>query len=234
MKRIVCLLIAVICILGFKNIEKNENVESRLRTFMEMAESRGFVVTKQYVRVVRQLDTKTLPRVNSKKDFNKFLQKNNVTSSVRIDENEHAYTAVTKEGDTFILSKNGTSFLHNFLYIMQGASENYDNLNKAILKHNYFEKTVRNTQIFSCIESEYNGKMEKDLSYEVSELMKAHSLQFVEQMNEGTFVTVSAYNKLWMDEITVLERKINVQIALKQTRTATHLTIGSPILTIDY
>ena len=59
----------------------------------------------------------------------------------------------------------------------------------------------------------------------------------IESFKEETFVSVSAYNDEWVDDIRTKDKKMNVQVALRQGMrlgSETTVTIGTPIITIEY
>lgn len=59
----------------------------------------------------------------------------------------------------------------------------------------------------------------------------------VEALDEGTFVSVSAYNPEWSQVLETNGKKMNVQVALRQEErlgARTTVTIGTPIITTEY
>ena len=92
-------------------------------------------------------------------------------------------------------------------------------------------------QIFSCASGMWNAKMlNVDLSERATELMHKFDASFVEQLEEETFVSLSAYTTLWNESLLTNNKKMNLQIALRNEEKNNQITvtIGTPILTIEY
>ncbi|MFC0612132.1 YwmB family TATA-box binding protein [Scopulibacillus daqui] len=88
--------------------------------------------------------------------------------------------------------------------------------------------------IFSCVNGKYSGKMKAGLLKRTEQVLAHFSAEKVEQDNEKTFVSVSAYNRYWKDSIETNQRKMNLQVALRTVGNASTITIGTPIITSEY
>ncbi|MFC7391851.1 YwmB family TATA-box binding protein [Scopulibacillus cellulosilyticus] len=88
--------------------------------------------------------------------------------------------------------------------------------------------------IFTCVNGKYSDTMKSGLSKRVEQVLAHFSAEKVEQDNEKTFVSVSAYNRQWKDSIETNQRKMNLQVALRTVGSATSITIGTPIITSEY
>ncbi|MGL4818854.1 MAG: YwmB family TATA-box binding protein [Bacilli bacterium] len=130
-----------------------------------------------------------------------------------------------------VLSRDGRTFVRVDTLTLQGWTK----ATQKEVAHWLNEDKGENTQIYTCMKGVYNGKMDKGLSDWLSDTMKAHSLAKISGTDEGTFVTASAYNALWMDGLqTNSNKKTNVHFALKTETDGTRLWIGTPLLTIEY
>ncbi|MGC4379093.1 YwmB family TATA-box binding protein [Fictibacillus sp. Mic-4] len=90
--------------------------------------------------------------------------------------------------------------------------------------------------VFTCVTGMFNDKMNVGLQSQARKLLHTFSAVPIEELNEKTFVSISAYTRNWNEVIMTKKRKMNVQIALRdkglgKKRT---VTIGTPIITSEY
>lgn len=97
------------------------------------------------------------------------------------------------------------------------------------------EKVFHNrVKIFSCVRANDSAKMKLGLSNEGNQLLKDFSADSIEKINEKTFVSISAYTKEWKNVISTGDKKMNLQVALRKDDGMTTITLGTPIITIEY
>lgn len=96
----------------------------------------------------------------------------------------------------------------------------------------FFEKP----NFYSCATGKFSDTMDIALSYKAKELMKQLNANFVESIEEESFVSLSAYNRLWDTMLRTNNKKMNLQIALRDEgkNKPTRVLIGTPILTAEY
>ncbi|EIT83869.1 hypothetical protein A374_17579 [Fictibacillus macauensis ZFHKF-1] len=89
---------------------------------------------------------------------------------------------------------------------------------------------------FSCISGVHNGTMDVGLYNSALKLMTTFSAVPVEELKEETFVSISAYNKEWNDQLITAHQAMNLQIAIRSEGIGgkTVVTIGTPIITSEY
>ncbi|TLS35816.1 YwmB family TATA-box binding protein [Pseudalkalibacillus caeni] len=124
------------------------------------------------------------------------------------------------------------------LYQVKGAGWSKDKWEKSfsIFLKQKSRMFTKNTQIFSCIQGDAGDTMGIVLYKKAEELLDEFSAEKVEDLKEETFVSVSAYNEAWNDHIVTNDKKMNLQIALRQSGMGgkTTVTIGTPIITTEY
>ncbi|OON83271.1 hypothetical protein BU230_07210 [Klebsiella pneumoniae] len=88
--------------------------------------------------------------------------------------------------------------------------------------------------IYTCVQGVLNDKIEGVLQNKTNQVLKDLSARAIEQIEEGAFVSVSAYNKKWDDALSTNREKINVQIAIRSTDNKDTIVVGTPIITSEY
>ncbi|WP_165820814.1 YwmB family TATA-box binding protein [Pueribacillus theae] len=93
-----------------------------------------------------------------------------------------------------------------------------------------------NPSFFSCISGKINDTMVIALSKRAEQIIHKFDADFVEGIHEETFVSLSAYTELWQTSLETKEKKMNLQIALrnKGKNTPVEVLIGTPILLNEY
>lgn len=90
-------------------------------------------------------------------------------------------------------------------------------------------------QIFTMVKGRELGST--DLDERAEELLQQLSAQKVEQLTETNFVSISAYNEKWNSNLMSKDQMMNLQLGLRQEPILggkTTVTIGTPIITIEY
>lgn len=88
--------------------------------------------------------------------------------------------------------------------------------------------------LYSCVSAYRNDKMKRTLLEEGKRYLKLFSAIPVEQLQEKTFVSISAYNGAWNNAIDTSKKKMNIQAALRNDGDRTIIVLGSPIITVEY
>ncbi|MGA9287269.1 MAG: YwmB family TATA-box binding protein [Anaerobacillus sp.] len=90
--------------------------------------------------------------------------------------------------------------------------------------------------VFTCFQGVKNDTMNIVLYNEADKLLGAFSASKVEEINEETFVSLSAYHKEWKEDLVTNNQSMNIQIALRNTGIGGGITatIGTPIITTEY
>lgn len=140
------------------------------------------------------------------------------------------FTLITYPGN----GRNSTYLIYN----MQVSGFNQEEWRTAY-EHYKSQKTqifTEHAPDFTCFRGVKDVKIEIVLYKEADKLLKAFSASKVEEVNEETFVSLSAYHKKWKANITTNNQRMNLQIALRDTGLggATTVTIGTPIITTEY
>ncbi|MBT2690538.1 YwmB family TATA-box binding protein [Bacillus sp. ISL-47] len=93
-----------------------------------------------------------------------------------------------------------------------------------------------NATIFSCIQGEFNGKINKSLPDTVNQLLAAFKAKEIEALKEDQFISTSAYSPLLGESIETNGKEMNMQLGLrtKGMGAKTTIVIGTPIITIEY
>jgi hypothetical protein len=98
--------------------------------------------------------------------------------------------------------------------------------------HKYFPG---NPTIFTCVDGRLNAKINLVLYDRAQQLIQAFGGRVVEDFQEKTFVSLSAYTDQWKQSIQTKNHPMNLQVALRTTDGSTaRVTIGTPIITTEY
>lgn len=103
------------------------------------------------------------------------------------------------------------------------------NMRRSIAKIFHGQK-----HIFSCVRAYDSDKMKLGLLNQGDRYLKLFSAAPIERLNEKTFVSISAYNNAWNDSINSGNRQMNFQVALRNDGERTIITMGTPIITLEY
>lgn len=91
-------------------------------------------------------------------------------------------------------------------------------------------------RFFTCVTGKFSDTMKIVLRDEAMNIMQLFNANFVESLEEESFVSLSAYTDQWDARISTKDQSMNLQIALRNERTnePTHVLIGTPILITEY
>lgn len=94
----------------------------------------------------------------------------------------------------------------------------------------------KSPSFYTCVTGKKSDTMRSALSVEANRMMQLLHADFVESLEEPSFVSLSAYNKQWESSIKTNGKKMNLQIALRNegSNNSTHVLIGTPILLDEY
>lgn len=98
------------------------------------------------------------------------------------------------------------------------------------------ELFLKTPAFFTCATGKFSDKMEVVLSEKARNIMRLLRANYVESLEEESFVSLSAYAKRWDASIATNHKKMNLQIALRDEglNKPTRVLIGTPILTAEY
>lgn len=111
------------------------------------------------------------------------------------------------------------------------------------LKQQYVHvyEVLESTQILphfnTCVQGIYNGKLENDVQLtKLTKLLNLLGAEVVEQVEDPTVISISAYTSRLSSYIMTNDRQMNVQAGMHvdQLLGVTRITIGTPIITIEY
>ncbi|MGN7175501.1 hypothetical protein BK139_04590 [Paenibacillus sp. FSL R5-0490] len=93
-----------------------------------------------------------------------------------------------------------------------------------------------NATIFSCIQGEFNGKINKSLPDTASQLLDAFNATEIEALKEDQFISASANSPLFGESIETNGNEMNMQLGLRTNGMGakTNIVIGTPIIMIEY
>ncbi|MBO8156651.1 MAG: YwmB family TATA-box binding protein [Bacillaceae bacterium] len=90
-----------------------------------------------------------------------------------------------------------------------------------------------NTAIFTCLQSRTGANIKDNL---LRSFVHSHNLDILHRIEEKDFFVVSGFTNQWDTHIPLLEnKKMNVQFSVRKgLGGTTYVTIGTPILTVEY
>ncbi|WP_053073768.1 YwmB family TATA-box binding protein [Bacillus sp. LL01] len=150
------------------------------------------------------------------------------------------YNDLLKQEETLqlITTHTKTSPSSYLLYEVTGFGWQDDSATEII---NNFHSNVTSIsqgdfEIFSCMIGDFSAKMEGGLQNTTNILLDSFSAQIVEEIQEDTFVSVSAYTEAWNNVLPTQQGKMNLQIGLRTQGMGdkTTVIVGTPIITVEY
>lgn len=89
---------------------------------------------------------------------------------------------------------------------------------------------------YACLEGQVGDMMEGVLYSQAKRILEHLSAQPIERVEEEGFISISAYSNKLTEEVLVGNQKMNVQLGLREQGMgdAISITIGTPIITIEY
>lgn len=137
---------------------------------------------------------------------------------------------------TYLAYSQGSQFNTSILYQLQSTSFQSAGwpAQKQQMRSDMAEIFRGQEQIFSCVRAHESDKMNLGLFKEGERYLKLFSAAPIERLYEKTFVSISAYTKTWNDGIYSGEQKMNIQVALRADGDRVAVTLGTPIITVEY
>ncbi|WP_349408807.1 YwmB family TATA-box binding protein [Pseudalkalibacillus sp. SCS-8] len=93
-----------------------------------------------------------------------------------------------------------------------------------------------NPTIYTCVKGQKSDKMGIVLQNLAKQLIQSFDAHIIDELNEETFLSLSAYTDEWKHSITTKQQQMNLQIGLRNNGIGgkTTITIGTPIITTEY
>lgn len=123
------------------------------------------------------------------------------------------------------------------IYEAKGQGWKKDTQNLAAALNSRISEVFREKPtIFSCIQGEFNDKMNKSLLYTANQLLAAFNAKEIEALKEDQFISTSAYSPLFNESVETNGKEMNIQLGLRTQGMGakTTIVIGTPIITIEY
>lgn len=170
-----------------------------------------------------------------KKVFSSFemsvTKQENSTKTTFRSNDEVAHFIVTKEKDQYVTIVIYT--LHTPVKVFDGVEKAYMIFMNRFLQIPY--DLLKNIRLYSCLNGQMDDKMGGAVSEKVSSFLHTLQAEKIEEMNEETFISASAYIKYWKAFILADEQKMNVQLSMKlKKNNQINVIIGTPIITTEY
>lgn len=148
---------------------------------------------------------------------------------------EHTFMTETI---TVIITPHNQEYITYLIYQANGDSTVKDSLDfiNAGVKNRHSHLFRKNTKIFTSVTGTIHDKLNFGLNMKAEEILNNFSATKVEELNEETFISFSAYTTLWDTYIETNQKKMNLQVALRNDGMGgkTTITIGTPIITTEY
>ncbi|WP_338450195.1 YwmB family TATA-box binding protein [Niallia oryzisoli] len=138
-----------------------------------------------------------------------------------------------------ILSTGEGDHMQSYL-IYEVTGEGWQKETKDFLKGAVVEKISdifhEKAIIFSCIYSEFGDKMNKSLPSHVNDLLQAFDAKEIETLEEDSFISTTAYSKVFSESIKGHSDEMNLQLGVRNQGLGgkTTLVVGTPIITVEY
>ena len=93
-----------------------------------------------------------------------------------------------------------------------------------------------NATIFSCIQGEFNDKMNTTLPNKMEKILAAFQATEIESLKEESFISVSSYSTKFQTLVETNGKKMNLQLGMRKNEGDAHTTVvvGTPIITVEY
>lgn len=112
----------------------------------------------------------------------------------------------------------------------------------SFLQKKYMEKIIKETNglfgvkstIFSCIQGSTNDKLVKSLREKMERILQRLDAVNFASLDEGTFVSCTAYTSQWKNTFSSAEKKLNLQLAFRVGDQKTAWFFGTPMILGEY
>jgi hypothetical protein len=241
MKGIYNILVIIIVMLSFSLVLLGKNTiamnpKPEIETLANLAESMNGTISSWSLHTREPIQSEKLGQTVRKlqAEFSHWAWSKN-TNGI-----ESSYSAVSTKGNIrqtiqIVSNENKQSYV---LYTVEGSDlkkENLSFINGGFLE-NYSKIFTHRPLIFSCIKGKFNGKLKEVLSNQVSSIMAALNAKETEALKEDDLYSISAYSEQLGQSLPLREKRMNLQIGLRQEQLDANTTfvIGTPIITVEY
>lgn len=172
-------------------------------------------------------------------DF-KWEEPINEGDSIKIEGTRHSLRGQIRESISILTyhNHNHNQYETKISYEMMGHDwlESMKNDIFSLFSTRTSELFLENPSISTCVTGNFNDTMEIAVNTQSKNIMRLLRANFVESLEEESFVSLSAYTNQWDTSITTNHKKMNLQIALRDQglNKPTRVLIGTPILTAEY
>jgi TATA-box binding len=221
----------IIFLYGFQAMREGESNQDKISQIVEIYDQNGIEVEEWAMYTRETLDLASL------KDAIAYIEgklgslewEKNVDKAVTIIQN-HAYT------ERIVVVNHGQKV--QLMYEVKGDKWNkkeWETLSKKI-EEQIDDIFPLYPIIFSCVKGVFDDKIEGVLQKQAQRLLSDFQAESIESLNEGTFVSISAYNSKWNDALPTEKKKMNLQLGIRQDEKSekTTITVGTPIITSEY
>jgi hypothetical protein len=214
---------------------------SQVNQFAHVLQQKGLTLSEWsiYARETVQQSNKSFKEVeleleNKLPDFSWSNEKDGlkIVGTKRIGNFKERVVATT---DSPILKQDGEVYI---LYQLIGNnwSVKIEKQASSVITKSMSQIFNENPKIFTCVKGTMGDTLESVLQGMKSDLLKTFHATEIEQIKEGAFISVSAYTKQWNDALSVNNKQVNFQMAIRENDVdhLTTITLGSPIITVEY
>ena len=243
-KWISSLLVLVFVILVFTQWNKPSQAQadlSQANQFADVLQQKGLTVSEWsiYARETESQSNKSLQKVEleleSKLPNFSWTHEKEGSKIVGIRQIGNFKERVVATADSQILKQDGQVYI---LYQLIGKNWTVKVKKQAsnIITKSLSKIFNKKPKIFTCVKGTMGDKLESVLQGMKSDLLKTFHATELEHVKEGAFISVSAYTKQWNDALSVNQEKMNFQLAIRENDVdhKTTITLGSPIITVEY
>lgn len=236
--------IAIICFVII-SIGKNEILASNshdLVTIANVLEDENIFINEWSLHAREKMDV-----YNSDNEVNNIISRlkkqfPNWNWELRIDDKHQEAIAVLQSGtkiETIKVSTPLNKFNETYvLYEVKGQGWDHRLKNKLIKEIESKIVTIfrGNPTIFSCIQGEFNDKMNTTLPNKMEKILAVFQATEIESLKEESFISVSSYSTKFQTSVETNGKEMNLQLGMRKNEVNANTTIvvGTPIITVEY
>ncbi|WP_171038252.1 YwmB family TATA-box binding protein [Aquibacillus sediminis] len=204
---------------------------SDLESLVDLVEQEDLSIDSWEVMVKEKIDSENLANITEK--VTQYMGDETTVHKEDTDVmTKQVYQTTKQDGITETFTILEASHQIEVIYTIKGEND-YKTEDLANIAHSHLDIFTKNATIFTCISTQVNDTI--DNVYVFDTLLSNLQVETLDHIQEEDFQVVSGYSPRFETAIPHSDRAMNVQMAAREGLGGkTTITIGTPILTIEY
>lgn len=233
MKKSIVTIMFLFCILCVYMISRGNYDSSLLKSCFEKT---GAEFIRMDVEGGGKIETDDICKTAAEKLFDGL----ELTGEYEIEEKSDSATLKIDNGEMHVVVKTQKMQSKNLIYASVILSQYNDDVNITNIRRsisNAFSIYNVKPSFSSLIQGKYNGALTiSQMKKKAGRMFSSSKASFVEEVDDGNMVSVSGYISGIEDRISYMGKWVNINTALRYSRTdgCTYIWVGSPIILLEY